>query len=267
MTAALVIVLVGYLGLLVAVYLMQRRMIYYPDTSAPEPLAGNVSSMQVVTTITDDGLSLRSWYYPPPDDRAPVIVYFQGNAGHYGDRDPVAQAYVAAGFGVLLAGFRGYGGNPGKPTERGLYADGRAAIRFLSERGVESPRIVLYGESLGSAVAVMLAAEREVGAIVLQAPFTSAGDVGQRACWFLLVKLLIRDRFDALSLIGGVHAPLLVLYSRDDPVVPPDLTRRLFEAASGPKEIREYATAGHNGFSAAGAPRDVVTFLKNVLKT
>lgn len=266
MKSFLVTAVACYAVLLAAVYLLQRRMMYFPDASRPEFSSYQGTRFQDVEFSTADGLTLTAGYRPPAAEGAPVIVYFQGNAGHHGHRAALVQPYLAAGYGVLLASYRGYGGNPGAPTETGFYADGRAALDWLAAQGVAPADIVLYGESLGSGVAVQLARERHlagqgVGAVVLQAPFTSTVDVGARHYWYLPVRLLMRDRFESISKIGEIGAPLLILYSLSDTVIPPRMSKELFDAAAEPKELRDYPQAGHNGFELTDASNDVIGFL------
>ncbi len=260
-----------YAVLVATVYLLQRRMMYFPDPSMPN-LAGHAAApdMREVTMTTADGLTLGAGYQPPAGENAPVLVYFHGNAGHHGYRLPLIAPYAAAGFGVMLASYRGYGGNPGSPGEDGLYEDGRAALAWLEGQGIAPNRVVLYGESLGSGVAVHLAeawraAGKPLGAVVLQAPFSSITDVAAHHYWYLPVRLLIRDRYEIEGKVGAIGAPLLVLYSQADTVVPPRYSKRLFDAAAEPKELRDYPRAGHNGFDMTNAANDVVEFIRRHL--
>ncbi len=262
MVEFVVVAAAAYAALLIAVYGLQRHMMYFPARAVPDPAAAGVPELAPVRIATADGLELLSWYRPPARPAAPVLVYFHGNAGHIGDRGYKVRPYLDAGLGVLLVGYRGYGGNPGSPTERGLFADGRAALAFLAKSGIEAGRTVLYGESLGSGIAVMLAAERPVGALVLEAPFTSAADVGARAYPFLPIRLLIRDRFDSLSRISAIAAPLLIVHGERDMTVPAALGRRLLAAAPEPKEGRFFAAADHNDLYEHGAASAVLDFLE-----
>ncbi|HVO14862.1 MAG TPA: alpha/beta hydrolase [Alphaproteobacteria bacterium] len=261
MLSALGIVLAGYLGIGGLMFAFQRRLLYFPDRSRPEPAPGDPADMTAVDYVTADGLRLSGWYWPPAAPGLPVLVHFHGNAGHIGDRAPLMRPYLDAGFGLLLAEYRGYGGNPGRPTETGLHADARAALDFVAGQGVTPDRIVLYGESLGTGVAVRLAAESPVGALVLEAPFTSAADVGASAYPFVPVRLLMLDRFDSLRRIAAVTAPLLVLHGERDATVPVAHGRRLLAAARVPKEGRFYAEAGHTDLYDFGIAEEVITFL------
>jgi hypothetical protein len=169
--------------------------------------------------------------------------------------------YVEAGHGVLLVEYRGYGGNPGSPSESGLYLDGRAAIDFLAARGVAPDRIVLYGESLGGAVAIELARDRDFAAIVLEAPFTSLVDVGARAYPWLPIRLLARDRYDNLAKIAGLRAPLIVVHGEADRLVPPAMGRALLAATAGPAHGIFIAGADHDDIVGAGAPDRILPLL------
>jgi fermentation-respiration switch protein FrsA (DUF1100 family) len=254
--------LVLYGGVVGAMFVFQRRIIYVPDRKAKTPDRSGLPEMAVVSYRIGDGLTLSGWYREPTVPDAPVLVYFQGNAGHIAERASKVRPFLDAGMGVLLAGYRGYGGNPGRPSEAGLYADGNAALNFVEARGVAPDRIVLYGESLGSGVAVKLASDRPVGAVVLEAPFTSAVDVGAAAYPWVPVRLAMRDRFDSVSRIGGVAAPVLVMHGERDRTTPVRLGRRLLAAAAEPKEGHFFPLAGHTDLHDHGAVAVVLDFLR-----
>ena len=265
MTNLIATLAAAYVLITAAMFLFQRQLMYYPDSSLPSPEASGLVGVEVVTSTTEDGLDLGAWYRPARG-AAPTVAYFHGNAGHIGHRAGKARPLLEAGLGILLVEYRGYGGNPGSPDERGLLADGRAALAFLADRGVGPERIVLYGESLGSGVAVALAAEMAArsapaAGLVLEAPFTSIADVAQIHYPFLPARWLVRDRFDSAARIGAVRAPVLVLLAEDDRVVPARLGRRLFEAAREPKVLRVFPGAGHEDLFEAGAARAVLDFL------
>ena len=162
---------------------------------------------------------------------------------------------------MLLAGYRGYGGNPGAPREAGLAADARSAVSWLSEQGVSPGCTVLYGESLGSGVAVRLASETPVAAVLLESPFSSIADVGQAHYPIFPLKLLLRDRFDSLSRIADIGAPLLVMHGEADRTVPIRFGRRLFDAAVEPKQAWWVPEGGHVDLHQHGASDVVLNFL------
>ena len=250
-----------YGGVVLAAVLAQRSLMYFPGPALPAPQEG----FAAVTLATADGLALTSWYAAPATATHATIVYFQGNAGTIADRAGKVRPFLADGHGVLLVGYRGYGGNPGSPTEQGLLQDGRAAVRYVLDKGVSSDRVVLLGESLGCGIAVKMAVEWPVAALILEAPFTSAAAVGQAAYPYLPVKWLIKDRFDSLGAIDRVTSSVLVIHGEQDRVVPVSHGRRLLAAAPSPKEGRFLAGDGHNDLSAHGAIDHERAFLRRVL--
>jgi hypothetical protein len=268
MTASVILVVAGvYLALVVLAYSFQRNLLYLPDRSVSTPAASGLPDMATVTFATADGLTLASWYRPAAGKERETIVYFHGNGGHVGYRGPRVRPYLDAGYGVLLVEYRGYGSNPGKPTEAGLYADGRAAMRFLAASGVPAERVVLYGESLGSAVAVHIAGEQAersspVAAVVLEAPMSSAVDVGAYHYPLLPVRLLMKDRFDSKSKVGGIGTPLLIVHGEDDWVVPIDFGRAVFAAAQEPKQAVWIPGGGHENLGRFGLQETVMRFLR-----
>ena len=228
-----------YGALVGGMYLFQRDLLFLPDTSRPSLARAQIPGMAEVETTTADGLRLLAWYAPARDGR-PTLLYLHGNGGHIAYRADRARTLTAAGYGLLLVEYRGYGGNPGSPSEDGFHADAEAALAYLTGRNVAPGRIVLYGESLGTAVAVRLAAEAAsrgtpAGALVLEAPFTSIADLAQHHYPFIPARMLVKDRFDAASRIAAVRAPVLVLHGERDHVVPVQYGRALFAAAAEPK--------------------------------
>jgi uncharacterized protein len=226
-----VVVLVAVVVALAWVF--QRRLVYLPF-GAPDGAAGAyLDGGRDVVLHTDDGLDLTAWWAPatgPARDRTVLVA--PGNGGSRLLRVPLARALAAEGFDVLLVEYRGYGGNPGSPTEEGLAADVAAAYRYLvEERRVPPDRLVLFGESLGGAPLTLLATERPVGGLVLRSPFTSLADVGVRAYPFLPVRALLRDRFPLLEHVRSVRAPVAVVAGEADEIVPAEQSRAVAQAA------------------------------------
>ena len=259
-----------YSALVGGLYLVQRELIYHPTQPLPSPEISGVPEMKVVRLTTEDGLILTSWYRPAQGD-LPTIVYFQGNGGNIAGRGNKVLPYLDAGFGVLLAGYRGYGGNPGRPSEQGLYADGRAHLEFLKNQNIPSNQWVLYGESLGSGVAVQMAFEwvkqdqiktnTSIGSVVLEAPFSSLGDAAQSHYPFVPARLLVKDHFDSIAKIDKIKAPLFVVNGDMDGVIPPIQGRRLFNAAREPKEGHWVQGSGHNNLYDFGVSGPIIDFI------
>ena len=199
MLKILLIIGAFYVGLVFLLFIFQRNILFVPDRSKPNLTDSNVTEMSEVNIETKDGLTLLSWFYRGQAEK-PVIIYFQGNAGNISDRDYKARFLIDNGFSVLLMGYRGYGGNQGQPSEEGLRKDGEAALAFAAKEGFKKTDIILYGESLGTGVVVNLGIGSEFKGLILEAPFTSAADVGQRAFPIPPVKFLILDRFDSLMI-------------------------------------------------------------------
>ncbi len=213
-----------------------RRFIYYPEHAMP-PIEAALPEGEEVSFATADGLELGAWHMPGD----PLIVVFHGNAGTRADRADLALGLAERGLGVLLTDYRGYGGNPGEPTEEGLLADGRAALAWAGER---AGRVVSFGESLGSGVSVALAGEDPPDAVVLRSPFTSIAEIA--GAWMPFGASLVADRWDSMARIGKVAVPLLVIAGTRDGIVPITQSRSLFAAAPGPKQMLEIPGADHN---------------------
>ncbi|MGV0740873.1 alpha/beta hydrolase [Mycolicibacterium sp. XJ870] len=241
--AVVVTVVLVTTGLLAALWSAQRRLIYFPSPGPVPPAATVLPGGRDVELTTDDGIRLGAWYFPGPS-RSTVLV-FNGNGGDRTLRAPLAAALNQMGMSVLLFDYRGYGGNPGRPSEEGLAADARAAQGWLADQP-DVERISYFGESLGAAVALGLAVEKPPAALVLRSPFTSLADVGAVHYPWLPVRRLLLDRYPSLERIGSVHVPVLVIAGDRDDIVPEQLSRRLYDAANDPKRYVAVPGANHN---------------------
>jgi len=199
---------------------------------------------------TSDGVRLHAWWIPRPEARV-VTLFFHGNAGNLTHRADAMRQITSAGSALLILDYRGYGKSQGRPSEKGLYADADAAYQYLIGAGWPPERILAHGESLGAAVAVDLASRRQVGGVVLEAPFSSGRDVAARV--LPLVGPLVVWSFNSESKITRLRAPLLIIHGDRDGVIPFDLGRKLYQAAAEPKTFHRVAGAGHNNLiEAAG---------------
>ncbi len=233
-------------------WLLQRRLIYLPAGGVPE-VTRVLPGWDDVTLQTSDGLALGAWYrYPEPDE--PVVIVFNGNAGHREGRALLGARLADHGFGVLLFDYRGYGDNPGRPTEDGLARDARAALAFVGREAPGHP-VVYFGESLGAAVAIELATATPPDALVLRSPFTSLADVAAVHYSWLPVSALLWDEYPSLDRIGSIDVPLLVIAGSADSIVPVAQSRRLYEAASQPRQLVIVAGADHNDLALLAGDR------------
>ncbi len=220
-----VVVLLVVAALGGVLWVFQRYLVYFPDTTAPALVPG----ARPVALRTADGLDLGAWHFPGPGR---TVLVANGNAGNRGDRAPLAAALTKAGFAVLLFDYRGYGGNPGSPTEEGMALDVRAAHRHLVESGVAADRLLYYGESLGAAVVAELATEHPPAGLLLRSPFVDLASAGREHYPFLPVGLLLRDRFPVAEHVAAAGVPTTVVYGTADTVVPPEQSLVVAKAAN-----------------------------------
>lgn len=235
-----------YLSVLAFFFFDQRNLLYFP-THSYTPLAEAQANhaFEEISATTEDGIPLKAWY-APATGKLCTIVFFHGNGDSLLTAAQIADPYISAGYGFLLAEYRGYSGLPGSPTEAGLYRDARADLRELEARGVPEKHIILFGHSLGTGVAVEMASEFHPGGAMLLAPFLSIPKAAQAHYAFLPASLLALDRFDSEKKIGSVHAPLLIVNGARDDVIPPSQGFTLYSFANEPKEFHSLPDRGHN---------------------
>jgi fermentation-respiration switch protein FrsA (DUF1100 family) len=260
-TAIVVIVVIVALA-----WFGQRSMLYFPSSDVPAPVDVGLASAESVAFETEDGLRLEGWFVPASAQASGyTAIVFNGNAGHRGYRADLAQRFAERGLATLLFDYRGYGGNPGLPSERGLARDARAAFAYVRQRGdVDPTRIIYFGESLGAAVALGLAVEDAPAALVLRSPFQSIAAMA-RVHMPIWPRFLIRDRYPSDDRIASIRSPLLVIAGDADRIVPVDQSVALYAAAPEPKRLVVLEGADHNDeVLTVGAPiaDAVVAFLR-----
>lgn len=240
-------VAIAYACVVALVFLFQSQLVYYPGIGremAVTPQAHGLA-FEAVEVVTEDGERLHAWWVPAEHARGTVLI-LHGNAGNISHRIDYLQMFHRLGYSTFIVDYRGYGRSTGSPSEEGTYRDALASWRHLTEqRGVRPGDIVLYGESLGAAVASWLAVRHPPRALVLASAFTSATDLGAQVYWFLPVRLISRIGYDNLANLGKIRAPVLIAHSRDDEIVPFSHGERLFAAAGEPKAFLEMR-GGHN---------------------
>ena len=248
---AIIAAALAWLCIVAALWLFQRNLLYMAPRNPPGPPPPGYSA---VSLTTEDGLLLLAWYRPAMPGR-PTIVFYSAQGANLPASADWTQGFAGAGMGLLLVSFRGFDGNPGSPTEEGLYRDGRAALAWLAGRSVDRP--VLMGLSLGTGTAARMALEAATRpanfpaashplALVLLAPYRSITELAAARYPFAPVRLLIKDRFDTESIIGGIHMPLLIAHGDADEQIPFAHGEAVFAAAPKPKLFLTLQSAGHN---------------------
>jgi fermentation-respiration switch protein FrsA (DUF1100 family) len=246
----------GFVGLM---YLTQRALMYHPETFRTPPVVAGLPEVQELVLDTADGEKVIAWYAAPRRDQ-PLVLYFHGNAGSLRNRADRFRALIRDGYGLVALSYRGYGGSTGSPSEAGMITDAQTAYAFATAH-VPPERIVVFGESIGTGVAVALAASQRIGRLVLESPFTSTADVAARIYWYLPVRFLMKDQFHSDERIGKVAAPLLVLHGERDQVVPIALGERLFALANEPKRFERFPAGHHVDLDRYGALDTVRSFI------
>jgi fermentation-respiration switch protein FrsA (DUF1100 family) len=256
------VLLAIYLGLIGTLYFYQRVLLYPGSGRQATAAEAGLAGFEDVVVATADGERLVAWWRPPRPGRS-VILYFHGNGGALWNRRARARALTESGRGLLMVSYRGYSGSSGSPTEDGLRLDAQASYAWVARR-YEPSRLVLYGESLGTGVAVRLATERPVGGLVLDAPFTSAADVASLTYWFVPVTWLMRDQFRSIDIVGQIKAPLLIMHGDRDGIIPIALGERLHAAASEPKRFLRLRDVNHVRVLESGGLEAVDAFLAEI---
>ncbi|MBB4265920.1 alpha/beta hydrolase [Roseospira visakhapatnamensis] len=251
-----------------SMFLFQEWFMFHPGPRPPPPAETEAPELRPVTATSADGLTLTSWYAPPPGDgTGPVVVYFQGNGGNWAQRLDKARFFLDNGLGMMMVGQPGYNGNPGHPGEAAFLDAGRAALGILEAEGIGPARRVFYGESIGSGSALPLAADHGAAAVVLEGAFTSIADMVWRQYYLFMIDGLLRHPFDNMDDVRRLDAPLLALRGGRDRVVPPSMGKTLVEAAraAGNPQAKDilFPEGGHVNLFDVGAGPRVLAFLSD----
>lgn len=253
----------AYVLICAVAYFGNRWFMYYPDPMRETPAEAGLSGVEEIELKTPDGETLVAWYAKAKGDK-PTILYFHGNAGNAAARASKIETMHEDGSGVFYLNNRGYGGSSGHPTEADNVADGLLAYDYLRGLGEPAEKIVVYGESLGSGQATQLGAQKQVRAVILEAPLTSTVDVGKRTYFFLPLGLLMTDQFRNLDHVAKVRAPVLVLHGDQDGVIPVEMGKQVYAAANEPKTLELFPDGAHSDLFDHGAWEKVRTFLSGL---
>jgi uncharacterized protein len=251
---------IAYITICAVMWACQRYLMYVPHTNIQPPTAYGLKHFEDLRLQSADGTRVQVWYHGARTGY-PTIVYFHGNGGHLGGRADYFNLLSGAGFGVLALSYRGYGSSEGRPSELGFYQDARATLEYATQAlSIPPQQIVLYGESIGTGVAVQMATEFPIGALVLQSPYTSIEALAKDSYPWLPVRLLLKDRFDSISKIERINAPLLVFHGEKDSIVPIRYGKQLFEKAPEPKQAMYFEQVNHVDFDLEVLTKALVTF-------
>ena len=250
-SSILTVLILSYLGLVLVLYFAQSGMLFLPDLPEREVRATPAAiglAFESLSLETEDGETLDGWYIPAKNPRG-TLLFFHGNAGNISHRLDSIAIFHRLGLDVLIFDYRGYGRSTGKPSEQGTYRDAEAVWRYLVEqRGIPASEILLFGRSLGGAVATWLATQVEPAGLMVESTFSSVPDMGAELYPWLPVRWLSRLKYNSAALTGEVRAPVLVIHSAQDEIIPYHHGRTLFEAAVEPKEMLEISGGHNDGF-------------------
>ena len=227
-------IIIAYLVLLVFIYFYQRNLLYHPSENNYQNDKIQFSYDEIFIKV-DDKIKLKSWIINKNLKKFKTLVFFHGNAGELSNRIYKLNELNKLDINILLISWRGFSGNEGSPTEDNLYKDAEAAIQWLNRKEVKNDRIILYGESLGTGVAVEIGKKNNFNSIILESPFTSMENAAKIYYPYLPVKLLLKDKYDSLSKITTIKTPILIMHGKKDDIVPFSMGKELFEKANNPK--------------------------------
>jgi len=226
--------IIAYLVMIIFIYFYQRNLLYHPSENNYQNDKIQFNYDEIFIKVNDE-IQLKSWIIKKDFKKLKTLVIFHGNAGHLSNRIYKLNELYKLDINILLISWRGFSGNKGSPTENNLYEDAEASIKWLNKKGVNNNQIILYGESLGSGVAVEVGKENNFNSIILESPFTSIENSAKIYYPYLPVKLLLKDRYDSINKIKMINTPILIMHGKKDDVIPFSMGKELFEKANSPK--------------------------------
>ena len=235
-TLILIIFAIIYIFILISTYFFQRNLLYHPGENN---YFGDrlIVPVEKIKIKTNDNIELISWYHNKNVSKYKTILFLHGNAGSLENRIHKINHFGDMEVNFLIVAWRGFNGNKGKPTEKGLYEDARSALRWLKNKGVTEDNIIIYGESLGTGIAVEVAQDKKVAGIILESPFTSMIDVGKKKYPFLPIKFLLKDKYESKKKIKNIKSPILIMHGKVDKIVPFYMGQQMYELANQPKHF------------------------------
>jgi len=226
-----------YVLVLIVVFLFQRNLLYHPsvDNYLKDQVVNEPTEIEKIKITTKDKIDLVAWFYNKNLEKFKTILFFHGNAGSLENRTYKLNHFKDLDVNFLIIAWRGFSGNKGKPNEKGLYEDAESAIQWLRTRGVNKKNIILYGESLGTGVAVQVAQNQNYAGVILESPFTSMVNMGKKYYPFFPVSLLLKDKFESYKKINNISVPVLIMHGKVDKIVPYEMGKKMYELANEPK--------------------------------
>ena len=228
-------IIIAYIVVIIFVYFYQRNLLYHPSENNYQNDTIQFNHQEIFIKVNDE-IKLKSWIINKDLKNFKTLVFFHGNAGDLSNRIYKLNELDKLDINILLISWRGFSGNEGYPTEKNLYEDAEAAIKWLNKKKVSNSQIILYGESLGTGVAVEIASKNNFNSIILESPFTSIENSAKIYYPYLPVKFLLKDRYDSISKIKKINSPILIMHGRKDDIVPFFMGKKLFEKANSPKD-------------------------------
>ena len=230
----LIFIFAVYLIVTLGLYIFQRKLLYYPNFNSHIKGDGLSHSFENINIKTKDNIILKGWFHLK-DPKKKTILFFHGNAGTLDNRIYKLNFLGNLDINFLIIAWRGYSGSSGKPTELGLYQDAKSAVNWLNLKGIVEKNIILYGESLGTSVAIEIGQNKNFAGIILEAPFTSMVDTGKKYYPFFPVKLLLKDKYESKNKIKNIKFPILVMHGKKDKIIPFYMGEAIYNLANKPK--------------------------------